>query len=74
MNYLINSEENLNKGLSVHVNEGKHVINAPVGAKYLSEFMSDLPMGILNKKETGCGATSVILENSQNAIICCPTR
>jgi len=54
--------------------ESKIIINAPDGAIYLSEFMNELPIGILNKADTGCGATSVVLENNQNTIICCPTR
>ena len=36
--------------------------------------MITLPSGILNKKETGCGATTVVLENQENVIIACPTR
>lgn len=63
-----------NKGLSVNEIDGKTVITAPTGAVYLSEFMDTLPAGILNKKETGCGATTVVLENEENVIIACPTR
>lgn len=62
------------QGLSVHEIDGKTVITAPDGAVYLSEFMKTLPAGILNKKETGCGATTVVLENGENVIIACPTR
>lgn len=47
---------------------------APKNAKYVSEFMDTLPVGILNKVNTGCGATSLMLENEENAIICCPTQ
>jgi len=54
--------------------EEKVIIKAPEGAMYLSEFMTELPIGILNKSDTGCGATSVALENNQNTIICCPTK
>ena len=61
-------------GLSVREIDGKTVIVAPQGAVYLGEFMTSLPAGILNKKQTGCGATSVVLENDENVIICCPTR
>ncbi len=61
-------------GLSVKEMDGKTVITAPQGAVYLGEFMTSLPAGILNKKQTGCGATSVVLENEENVIICCPTR
>jgi len=49
------------------------IIEAPVGTRYLNEFMGTLPTGILNKKETGCGATSVMLENKEHVIVCCPT-
>ena len=62
------------KGLSVNEIGGKTVISAPDGAVYLNEFMNTLPTGILNKKETGCGATTVVLENEENVIIACPTR
>ena len=62
------------KGLSIHEIDGKTVITAPTGAVYLNEFMITLPSGILNKKETGCGATTVVLENQENVIIACPTR
>lgn len=61
-------------GLSVREMDGKTVIVAPQGAVYLGEFMTSLPSGILNKKQTGCGATSVVIENGENVIICCPTR
>lgn len=62
------------EGLSVKEMDGKTVITAPHGAVHLNEFMNSLPTGILNKKETGCGATSVVLENEEDVIICCPTR
>lgn len=62
------------KGLSIHEIDGKTVITAPTGAVYLSEFMITLPSGILNKKETGCGATTLVLENQENVIIACPTK
>ena len=49
-------------------------VKAPHGAKYLRDFMSELPNGILNKVETGCGATTVALINPENTIICCPNK
>ena len=74
---LINEEmKNFKKGLAIG-NEGSKTINyidAPKGASYLSDFMDKLPYGILNKKEPGCGATTVALENVEDVIICCPTR
>lgn len=62
------------EGLSINEIDGKTVITAPRGVVYLSEFMNTLPNGILNKKETGCGATTVVLENSENVIVACPNR
>jgi len=49
------------------------IIHAPEGAKYVGEFMTQLPIGILDKGITGCGATTLALENDRPAIICCPT-
>lgn len=48
-------------------------IEAPESATLVSQFLTTLPIGILNKKRTGCGATSVALENHENTIVCCPT-
>jgi len=48
-------------------------IHAPQGTTFFSQFLNTLPLGILNKKRTGCGATSVVLENNENVIVCCPT-
>lgn len=50
------------------------LIEAPEGATFVGTFLNTLPIGILNKKRTGCGATSVALENEEDAIICCPTK
>jgi hypothetical protein len=72
--FKVMNEEKKEQGLSIHEIGGKTVITAPTGAVYLSEFMKTLPAGILNKKETGCGATTVVLENQENVIIACPTR
>lgn len=74
MNIKKNEVTKKEKGLSIHEIDGKTVITAPTGAVYLNEFMTTLPSGILNKKETGCGATTVVLENQENVIIACPTR
>ena len=62
------------KKLSIQEIDGKTIITAPTGAVYLNEFMTTLPSGILNKKETGCGATTLVLENQENVIIACPTK
>ena len=50
------------------------MIKAEKGAKYVHEFLNELPYGILNKKKTGCGATSMMLENKADVIVCCPTK
>lgn len=67
---------NFIKNDSVTINEvnGKFVINVPKGTIYLNEVFETLPHGIFNKFETGCGATSVVLENAENTIICCPSK
>lgn len=48
-------------------------INSGEGNTLVSQFLNTLPIGILNKKRTGCGATSVVLENHEDVIVCCPT-
>lgn len=50
------------------------LIKAPRGAKFLSDFLDILPDGILNKVDTGCGATTVALTNTENTIVCCPSK
>ena len=54
--------------------ERVNLIIAPEGCSYLNQFMKNLPCGILNKEKTGCGATSVVIENDEDSIICCPSR
>lgn len=51
----------------------KNIIIAPPEALYLSEFMTDFPNGILNKIETGVGATTIALTNNDWYIIAVPT-
>lgn len=48
-------------------------IIAPDDAVYVSEFMTDFPDGILNKKETGVGNTHLAIINDENYIIAVPT-
>ncbi len=49
------------------------IINAPMGATYLSEFMTTLPENcIFNKRITGCGATELALRNDVPTIIAMP--
>jgi hypothetical protein len=49
------------------------IIDAPANSRYCSEFMSELPHGILNKKETGVGCTVIALEDKHPYIIAVPT-
>lgn len=49
------------------------IIKAPKGAKYLSEFMTSLPVNCLfNKGITGCGGTDLALKNNIDTIIAMP--
>lgn len=48
-------------------------IDAPKGAVYCSEFMTELPKGIINKKDCGCGITSLAIEDKYPTIIAVPT-
>ncbi len=57
--------------------KNKYIIKVPAGTKYLSDFQIDnkkfeLPNGILDKEMTGCGGTTLALEDSNKTIICCP--
>lgn len=48
-------------------------INAPAGATYLSDFLTEIPTNCLfNKKQTGCGATELAIRNSIPTIIAMP--
>lgn len=43
--------------------------------KYLSDYIKELPSGVLlNKGVTGCGGTTVELQSKRNSIILCPTK
>lgn len=49
--------------------------DAPVGANYLSEFMTELPVNCLfHKGITGCGGTELALRNNRHTIIAMPFR
>ncbi|GBO54104.1 hypothetical protein APA_2052 [Pseudanabaena sp. lw0831] len=43
------------------------------GAVYCSEFMTELPKGIINKIDCGCGITSLAIEDKYPTIIVVPT-
>ncbi len=49
------------------------ILNVPNGVKYLGEWQNfKFPNGILNKVVTGCGGTTLALENEVPAVICSP--
>jgi hypothetical protein len=50
-----------------------NIIKAPLGAEYLSEFMDELPRGIINKAATGCGGTTLALTSPKAYILAVPT-
>lgn len=56
----------------------KIVIKIPSGCKFLSEVVDKegrkfrLPNGILNKELTGCGGTTLALEDESKTVICSP--
>ena len=50
----------------------KTIIKVPAGTLYLSEIMNTLPDGIFNKKETGCGATHLVLTNKEDVVVAVP--
>ena len=56
----------------------KITINVPSGTKFLSDFTTEegdrfrLPNGILNKELTGCGGTTLALEDENRTVICSP--
>ena len=58
----------------------KITISIPSGFKYLSEVKDEagnkfqLPNGILNKEITGCGGTTLALEDEFKTVICSPRR
>ncbi len=48
-------------------------IEAPQDAEYLSQFMDELPKGILNKRATGVGGTHLAITSPDPYIISVPT-
>jgi hypothetical protein len=48
-------------------------IIAPVDAIHCSEFVTELPQGIINKKKCGCGLTSLAIEDKYPTVIVVPT-
>lgn len=51
----------------------KYQINAPVNAMYVSDFLSEIPKGIVDKAATGVGMSSIALEDNNPTIIAVPT-
>ena len=49
------------------------IIDAPANSRYCSEFMTELPQGIVDKHETGVGASVLALEDQHSYIITVPT-
>lgn len=58
----------------------KVIINVPSGTKFLSRLKNKdgspyrLPNGVLNKELTGCGGTTLALEDENPTVICSPRR
>ncbi|MBN2836875.1 MAG: hypothetical protein JXR48_18110 [Candidatus Delongbacteria bacterium] len=51
----------------------KEIIQAPKTANYLAEFMTELPVNCLfDKGRTGCGGTTIAIENEKDTIIAMP--
>lgn len=56
----------------------KNILKIPSGIHYLSDYVTEdgekfkLPNGILNKELTGCGGTTLALEDDSKTIICSP--
>jgi len=51
----------------------KQTIKIPKECNFLNEVMTELPVNcLLDKGKTGCGGTSVALENQINTIIAMP--
>ena len=50
-----------------------NVIKVPANVNYLNEWTGfELPVGIVNKGITGCGATTLAIEDEHKTIICSP--
>jgi hypothetical protein len=49
------------------------LIQAPVDAVYLADFLTELPVGIVNKKGCGVGGSYIAITSEQNYIIAVPT-
>jgi len=49
------------------------IIDAPPNSRYCSEFMTELPKGIIDKHETGVGASVLALEDQNPYILAVPT-
>lgn len=49
------------------------IIQAPSDALYLSDFITELPKGILNKKACGVGGSQMAILSNNSYIVACPT-
>lgn len=50
-----------------------NIIEAPTDAVYLADFLTELPIGIVNKKGCGVGGSYIAITSEHNYIIACPT-
>lgn len=57
----------------LHNKQKMIIIDAPVNSRYCSEFMTELPKGIVDKHETGVGLSAMALEDSYPYILAVPT-
>jgi hypothetical protein len=64
----------LKSGVISTSKDNHYVISAPAEAKYFSEVFHAFPHGIINKTETGVGATTMELYSKRNSIIVEPLR
>ena len=51
----------------------KYQIQAPIDALYVSDFLNEIPKGIIDKAATGVGMSSIALEDKHPTIIAVPT-
>lgn len=50
-----------------------NIINAPIQALYMGEFMEELPAGIVNKGACGVGGTEMAIKSPESYIVAVPT-
>ncbi len=60
------------ENLIIEIESNKTVIQIK-NYKYMSEFLTTLPVGYIDKGICNCGASSLVLENDENSILLVPT-